>query len=238
MPHALDNAWKGERCFIIGGGDSGTDVPLDLFKGERVITAGYCIFRYQSVASIAYCIDTDFWNIITHPETGLTEFTGLPICNKPDPQHRNFHGLRVVHDGPGWAKSFSEPMKPYLRSGTGAINIAEMLGCSVAYLIGFDGYGGNSIGNYIRKGEGSGRQSDEAYDPYIEQMHGVAGNDMSIDVINLSPKSRIECFPQMGVFEWAHEERNMGKYARGSGYYADEWQSIVTQLNNRAMNVK
>lgn len=78
--------------------------------------------------------------------------------------------------------------------GIAAINLADCLGARSIYLIGFDmkgenGQSANWHDRYKRK------SNERIYDRYIKDFGGIAGRVRAL-VVNLTPDSRLECFPR------------------------------------------
>ena len=198
--YVKNGAWKGRRCFIIGGGPSAKNLDFDLLHGE--LTIG--INRAYEVLdpSILYGVDGQMWGWV---EQGK--------CGEESKQKFNaYHGYKVwmaVHkvfpsdfylinvDERGGHKIGSTSLLAFKNnSGYGAINLAAALGANPIYLIGFD-----------MQGDKQGKQKwwhdgypvdygENVYEGYIRELNGFAEalKKSGVDVVNLNPKSALKCF--------------------------------------------
>lgn len=195
-----NGAWKGRRCFIIGGGPSIKNVDLNLLKGEMVIG----INRAYEVCdpSILFGIDSQLWGWIEQGKLGaeskrkFNEYKGYKVwvaLHKIFPP--DFYLVDADEDD-GYRVGTTAKLAYKSNSGYGAVNLAAALGANPIYLLGFD-----------MQGTKQGKQKwyhdgypvdygENVYERYIEELNRFAPvlEQSGFEVVNLNPKSALKCF--------------------------------------------
>ena len=195
-----NGAWKGRRCFIIGGGPSIKDVDLSSLVGE--LTIG--INRAYEICdpSILFGVDGQMWGWVEQGKCGeeskrkFNEYRGYKVwmaLHKVFPP--DFYLIDVDEDG-GYRIGSTARLAFKNNSGYGAINLAAALGANPIYLLGFD-----------MQGDKQGKQKwwhdgypvdygENVYKRYIDEITNFAPTlkQAGFDVINLNPKSALKCF--------------------------------------------
>ncbi|MDD5541254.1 MAG: hypothetical protein PHG61_11245 [Candidatus Marinimicrobia bacterium] len=182
-------AWKGHRCFIIGGGPTVLTHNLDRLAGELTIGVNRAYDVYYP--SILCALDPQFYEWAEDGAFGI--FSEM--------RYRSYPGTKA------WARvrpdtsinasgiyNFYLYNWPVNNSGQAAINLAIELGASPIYLIGFD-LKGNPIN--FHDGYPTGASSD-VYDGFIESIERYVpekAKEHGVEVINLSPDSALTIFP-------------------------------------------
>ncbi len=181
-------AWKGHRCFIIGGGPTVLTHNLDRLAGELTIGVNRAYDVYYP--SILCALDPQFYEWAETGAFGI--FSEL--------RYRSYPGTKA------WAQvrkdtsvnasgiyTVENIARHCNNSGQAAINLAIELGASPIYLIGFDLKGNpTNFHDGYPTGASSGvyegfKESIERYVPEKAEEHGV-------EIINLSPDSALDTF--------------------------------------------
>lgn len=195
-----DGAWRGRRCFIIGGGPSVKRLDLSGLEGE--LTIG--INRAYELLSpdILFGVDSQLFGWAELGQLGeesqkkFREYTGFKVWMAlhdlfPD----DIHLVEPDLDG-GYRIGSTHRLAFKNNSGYGAINLAAALGASPIYLLGFD-----------MRGNGSGKQKwwhngypmdygEDVYADYVKELGKFAPvlEKAGYDVVNLNRKSALKCF--------------------------------------------
>jgi len=195
-----DGAWKGQRCFIIGGGESLKGFDFSKLKNELVIGVNRA---YEIMdCTINYAMDNNLYHWITKGTLGqeakerFGDFKGIPvwvdsagydypqgifILNKLGKQKNNFK----MRDG----------IKSGTNAGFGALNLAVCLGANPIYLLGFDmeGRGGKQVWWHDGYPE---NQIESIYKTFILDFKDIAPKlkKRGTRVINLNPASKLIWF--------------------------------------------
>ena len=196
-----DDSWKGQRCFIIGGGESLKGFDFSQLKGELVIGVNRA---YEKIdCTIMFSMDRTLYDWIT----------GGKLGKEAKEKFENFKGFRVWLDTVGYdypkgifilnksknnktTYSMKDGIGGGTNSGFGALSLAACLGAKQIYLLGFD-----------LKEKADGKQS-WWHDGYPEiqgsKVYKAFRNDFArvapelkakkIEVINLNPDSELKCF--------------------------------------------
>jgi hypothetical protein len=210
-----DGAWKGQRCFLIGGGPSLSGFDFSLLKGERVIAINRA-FEQCPDADIFFSMDNRLYRWILNGD----------ISKEMTRKWREFRGIKVFVDilnypygadvsyifalgSEGYPSSLQTGIYHSNNSGYGALQIALLLKANPIYLLGYDM---NDTGRtHYHSGYplrislarmGSFRDGFKRLAPLIKQK-GTS------EVLNLNPASGLRCFAfadLKGVFH-AHDER-------------------------------
>ncbi len=194
------NAWRGRRCFIIGGGPSVKKLDLDLLRSELTIGINRAYELLEP--SILYGVDGQMWGWVEQGKCGaeskrkFNAYRGYKVwmaLHKVFPP--DFY-LIDVDDRGGHRIGSTKLLAFKNNSGYGAINLAAALGANPIYLVGFDMQGGKEgkqkwwhDGYPVDYGEG-------VYKRYIDEINGFAPvlKDAGVEVINLNPRSALKCF--------------------------------------------
>jgi hypothetical protein len=210
-----DGAWRGQRCFLIGGGPSLSGFDFSLLKGEHVIAINRA-FENCPDAEFFFSMDNRLYRWIVNGD----------ISQETTRKWREFKGIKVFVDilnypygkdvnyvyalgSEGYPSSLQTGIYHSNNSGYGALQIALLLRASPIYLLGYDmndnGRTHYHTGYPMRislSRMGSFREGFRRLAPLIKQK-GTS------EVFNLNPASGLRCFPfadMKGVFH-AHDER-------------------------------
>ena len=197
-----DDMWKGERCFIVGGGPSLKGFDWSCLKGERVIAINRA-FEDLPDADIVFSMDYRWHTWVTAgrlgsdvlrkyqnfkgykvqlPTTDKQKFASDVVAIKPYP------GLRV-------SPSLRYGLVPGDNSAIGATNLAICLGCSEIYLLGID-MRGDGKGHQTHYHSGYPEKQGEVIYKQFTATWNVFANTAKerARIVNLSPISELECF--------------------------------------------
>lgn len=189
-----DGQWKGQRCFIVAGGQSVNDFDLKQLEGENVIGVNLA-FRLVE-CSIIYAMDARLWGWIENNLTGPGDKEKFDasqaikvwsdINDAPLPEDIY---IAPAVNRQGLSESFEDGIGAGTNSGFGALNLALILGASEIYLIGFDFYGDRWHAGYPEQG-----QADNAYHRTCFEENSEEYKKFSSRIINLNPKSDLKIF--------------------------------------------
>lgn len=250
-----DGAWKGQRCFIVGGGESANNFDLKTLEGEHVIGINLA-FRLLE-PEIIYGMDARLWGWIENDETGEGDKARFDACRAVK-VWSDIAGAPLPEDivvapalaRTGLSKTLKEGLANGTNSGFGALNLALLLGASPIYLIGFDFYGDRWHAGYPQHGDAS--TNDYHRVCYEENSAEIA--EFGARIVNLNPKSRLKIFefgempkdlkprpaPVKGSADLPKAERKKGDnepvfvsyYTPDNGYkaYADEMKASLDRF--------
>jgi len=201
-----DKAWKDQRCFIIGGGESLKGFDFSKLKNALVIGVNRA---YEVMpCTINYAMDNNLYHWITKGRLGqeakkkFEDFKGIPVWL--DSAGYDYpRGIFILNKLGSQKNNFS--MKHGIRSGTnagfGALNLAVCLGANPIYLLGFDMEGKDGEQIWWHDGYPD-NQNDKIYNAFILDFKKIAPKlkKNNIQVINLNLKSRLRCF-EFGEFK-------------------------------------
>lgn len=198
--YVTKNAWKGRRCFIIGGGPSVKKLDLDLLRSELTIGINRAYELLEP--SLLFGVDSQMWGWVEQGKCGkeskrkFNAYRGYKVwmaLHKVFPP--DFY-LIDVDDRGGHRIGSTKLLAFKNNSGYGAINLAAALGANPIYLVGFD-----------MRGDREGKQKwwhdgypvdygENVYKGYIKEIGDFAPvlENAGVDVINLNPKSALKCF--------------------------------------------
>ena len=201
-----DDAWKDQRCFIIGGGESLKDFDFSKLKNELVIGVNRA---YEAMdCTINYAMDNKLYHWIMNGQLGckaksrFEDFKGIPvwldsagydypkgifILNKSNSHKNNY----IMKDGLNAGRS----------AGFGALSLAVCLGANPIYLLGFDMKGREGKQVWWHDGYPE-NQVDRVYEGFAYDFKREAPRlrKKDVRVVNLNADSKLKCF-EFGQFE-------------------------------------
>lgn len=220
-----DGAWAGQRCFIIGGGESLRDFDFSKLKGELVIGVNRAYERVD--CTIMFATDAQYHKWITKGEMGdeakrrFEEFKGYKVWL--DSQRYSYKGVHCLTglNGEGLSFSMKAGLKHGGNSGYGALNLAVCLGGNPIYLLGFDmkGKGGKQSWWHDGYPKTQGESVYKKFKTYFESVAPIL-KEKGVRVVNLNPDSAMTCF-EFGKFEDIEPIKRpiiVGFYTKNTGY--------------------
>lgn len=205
-----DGAWKGRRCFIIGGGPSLRGFDFKRLRGELTIginaawTVNPTCTLVLDVRMMDHLEDTPAWH----------DYGGTKVWLKSEPhrKHASFTNVQTVLASRLWTWSLSRGLIRLGNAGPAALNLADVLGASQVYLLGFDLKNapapdrkpGNELAGKLQHwhAEYDNRPAlqtaAKVLEKYKTQIESVAEFCRG-EVVNLNPDSALNCFPKADV---------------------------------------
>jgi len=201
-----DGAWKNQRCFIIGGGESLKGFDFSKLKNELVIGVNRA---YEVIdCPINYAMDHNLYRWIIGGELGkeakrkFNDFKGIPVWL--DSAGYDYpKGIFILNKLSNHKRTYT--MKDGLKSGTnagfGALSLAVCLGANPIYLLGFDMKGRDGKQVWWHDGYPE-NQIDRIYESFILDFRKVESElrEKGVQIVNLNPESKLKCF-EFGEFE-------------------------------------
>ena len=196
----VDGAWKGQRCFIVGGGESLKGFDFSKLKNELVIGINRAFEKID--CTINFAMDHMLYEWITNGKLGdnarnkFDEFKGIPVW-MDSVGYEYPQGVYIINQIPknNMGHSLKDGIRSGSNSGFGALGIAICLGANPIYLLGFDmeGKEGKQVNWHNGYPE---RQDAKVYKVFRNDFNNVAQEleTKNIKVINLNPKSELKCF--------------------------------------------
>jgi hypothetical protein len=195
-----DGAWRGQRCFIVGGGPSLKGFDFGRLRGERVIAINKAFFDVPW-ADIMFSMDRGFLDSVTSGELGedcreaFQAFEGAPLWL--DIFHSSYPpGIYSLPSAGkiGWTRSLTEGLFHGQNSGYGALGLALILGADPIYLLGFDCSKGPRGETHYHDGYPCGLKQEDLDTFRSDFEAGAPLLPPGRQVINLNPNSALKCF--------------------------------------------
>ena len=199
-----DGAWRGERCFIIGGGPSLSGFDFERLRGKGRIIATNKSYLDVPFADILFFMDgskTSFYGLVKSGRlaSGCLEkwkaFQGHKVfLNIVGRKYDDVYSIRAL-GRVGLSMSLKKGLYHGNNSGAGALGLAICLRANPIYLLGIDGKfeGGKSHyhGGYPSK------HPESVYKSFVGQFEkaGRLIAQKGFKVVNLNPGSAVRCFP-------------------------------------------
>jgi hypothetical protein len=227
-------SWKGQRCFIIGGGPSLTGFNFSQLRYEKVIAINKS-FVAAPFAEIAFAIDRQFQDWVTNPDKGGG------VMEEAQKKWGNFEGHKVWLKIPGEiyqsdiefvrlaghegiSQSLEEGVFDGSNSGYAAINLAITLGANPIYLLGYD-MKHDKEGNSHFHGGYPKPQVEKQLEMFARKFPALAkqAKEKGIQIINLNKDSALECFefgdlPKLNKNEYTKKWIVISFYTKGTSY--------------------
>lgn len=190
-----DQAWAGERCFILGGGPSLRGFDFAQLAGEKVIGINRA-FQFWPEAQINFAMDVDFhgWVRRSHLAAAWAEFKGLKVWLDMVGYPFSEEILTVNSLGEqGIPTSLVDGIYHGANSGYGAIQLALLLGAAPIYLLGYDMQFDAGRAHFY---DGPAAPPERVYKGFIPALDALAREIETGRVINLNPGSALQGFPK------------------------------------------
>lgn len=195
-----DGAWSGRRVWIIGGGPSLEEFDWRRLDGELTIGLNKCYQRHWP--SVLLSNDERFWELViegTEREAfdAVETFT-VYAGRRKQPTNLWQHLDRLI---PGIRDGWSASLEDGLRVGSEtsllpALNLADVLGARVVYLIGFDMHPDDGDQSWWHDGYPWPSLPASHYCLMQEEIESIA-HFPSCRVVNLNPDSGLTAFPKI-----------------------------------------
>lgn len=204
--------WKGRRAFIVGGGPSLRDFDWKQLEGEQCVVINAAYKHVKHLEAVFFTEDLRFIEEFTHRDD-WNEFRGRKVVHCLDNTflkriHQSDNTIDVIRRVPKerrrcWGRSLQDGLSYASNSGIGAINLAQILGGSPLYLLGFDCRRFDGQSNFHDDYKRSWRTGDDQYKNFLADIvHWVKPHIKGTPVFNIvNPEmpSAIppSCFPQV-----------------------------------------
>jgi len=201
-----DGEWRGQRCFIIGGGESLKNFDFSKLKNELVIGVNLAFKKID--CQINFAMDYNLYEWIINGKLGATtkkkfeDYEGYPVWL--DTVGYNYPKNIFVLPGStefGLSSSLSKGIVTCTNSGFGALNLAICLGADPIYLLGFDMKGKDGKQVHWHNGYPD-RQGSKVYGAFINDFNRIAPTlkKRGTHIVNLNSESALKCF-EFGKFK-------------------------------------
>lgn len=197
-----DGAWRGQPCFIIGGGPSLKGFDFERLRGRRTIAINKAFYD-APFADIVFSMDRPLIDSLMSGQLGenyrrafaLFEGAKLWLDLSGHNYPADVYHLPAAGET-GWTKSLSEGLfyGPGGLSGYGALNLAMVLGADPIYLLGYDCALGPAGESNYHSGYPSGSNPD-AMNIFRKALEaGAALLNGRPRIVNLNPQSALRSF--------------------------------------------
>lgn len=190
MKWTAQRIWPDSTVYILGGGPSLNDAPLDLIRDERVIGVNNA---YLLGDWIDVCWFGDSRWFEWHAKKLLNGFYGLRACCVP--RLDDHPGIKTLARG----KPLGIETRPRFvawnrNSGGSAINLAYHLGARRIVLIGFDMRRVDDRANWHEDHPCPQR---DPYERFLMGFPTIAkdAETLGLEILNATPESAIDAFP-------------------------------------------
>jgi len=189
-------AWRGQDCYIIGGGPSLRQFDWQLLRGKHTIGCNDAFRLGPDICNVCVFGDLKFWEAY---KLQLRMYGGMVVTNCPALYKASIPWLRCMKrkarglflDALGWNAS----------TGAAAANLALLMGAQRVFLLGFDMAMGKDGPNW------HDHQLQEvtpaSYDRFRSQFAYVKRDLERLwptrEVINVTDGSRLDVFPKVSV---------------------------------------
>jgi len=199
--------WRGQRCFVIGGGPSLRGFDFNRLENQGRIIVCNKAFLDVPFADMMIAMDSDLLRWINLGALGKTpqqkkeikrrflQFKGLKVWIQLG--NNRMDGVHYVHSFrlPQITRRFTQGIYTGNNTGLGALMAAVTLGCNPVYLLGIDGKHEGKRSHYH---SGYPRpQLPQTMKSFVNHFGFVAKpiKKAGVRVINLNPRSAVKCFP-------------------------------------------
>lgn len=222
----IPQLWKGETCFILGGGSSLYDqfhIPETLIKKVRAGDLPASAFSdYMEVLVDKPVIGTNmamrlgwWFNVLLFGDEGfwklnkweILQWPGLKVASwkgqVPGDRRIKFPRRDSMQTG---LSTHQDSLCWNFNTGAMAIDLAVHFGVQKIYLLGFDMYVNQGMQHwhrYYRAGQPPPKHIAQTFHRHLQGFPVIAkqATERGIEIINLNPLSKIECFPKTTLDE-------------------------------------
>lgn len=225
--------WRGQRCFVIGGGPSLRGFDFNRLEGKGRIIACNKAFLDVPFADMMIAMDHDFYRWIFTGELAkakdkraakkeiirkFRQFKGFKVWIELG--NNRMDGVYYIHKFrlPQITRNFKQGVYGGNNTGTAALMTAVVMGCNPIYLLGIDC---KHQGRRTHYHSGYHQiQAEKTAHAFANHFKFVAKplKRQGIRVINLNPRSGLRCFPFSTIDEVLNDKiRNDEGKVEGSG---------------------
>lgn len=200
--------WLDQPAIVIGGGPSLARFDWDLLRSWPNLIAINGAFKFVPWAPIFFSEDlraVELFNRDAAIRPLWKSFKGLKLVahsNKSAPQleavDRDCISVEPKLEGKYWATKFEDGFFMHSNSGTGALNLADVLGADPIYLLGFDLRSeGKKTSNFHDLYPSDWKTADATYANFRHDLEDWAAPHVAHKkVVVLGLESALECWPK------------------------------------------
>lgn len=222
-----DGSWRGQRCFIVGGGPSLRDFDFSRLAGELVI--GVNRAYEQLDCTVLYSMDDCFFEWARRGAFGpaaadrFSGFCGFRVwAHFHGEVPTGYFGVKLNSDE-GLPRSIADGFSHGNNSGYSALLMAYLLGANPIYLLGFD------MKHQDRRTHWHSGYPHTTPERTLESFKVSFGRiapeleRAGVRVVNLNPDSALDAFPKASFEDLAPSTmpRFVSYYTKGNGYDAE-----------------
>ena len=188
----VPRVWRGETCWILGGGPSLLDLDLNLLRDRRTIAVNNA-YKVAMWADAMIFGDCQWYP--THGK-GLSSFAGLKVTTCPTWEREP--GIRYLHQElmPYGITEDPVSLRWNLSTGACAMNLAYHLGVSRIVLLGFDMHKGPNGESNFHDDYGHPQRRDPFRKFLLPFPEIKADLDrLGVEVVNATPGSALTLWP-------------------------------------------
>lgn len=188
--------WKGETCFIIGGGPSLAALDWNQLAGKRTIAINKAVLSYPN-ADVMYWTDSRFYSWYRQD---IDRFKGLKYTIRFHATHNS--DVMMLNRGMRFGlETRTDTLAHGNNSGYAAINLAYHLGAKKIVLLGYDmgNVGGKS---HYHDGYPTRATSDDVYEKQFIPGFAVLASELKkkgVEVWNACLTSKLIAFPRISL---------------------------------------
>lgn len=187
--------WPGETAFLICGGPSAADQPIEALRGRRVVVVNSSVYRAPWADILFY--GDERWELDNR--SAVKAFEGRVLSSNYVAQYCNYVEFLYRPKPSDCPKGLSSnPIEAWMRhtSARGAINVLCHLGVSKIVTVGLDG-GPDASGKTHHHAKHRRGPNPNVWGWQRDELAGVvpALNERGVDLLNASPGSKIPFWP-------------------------------------------
>lgn len=199
----IEGAWKGQRCFVVGGGYSLTGFDFDALQGENVIATNKSLLNVP-FAQYWISMDSRFYIWLKQGSLGWdlvdlwNDFKGrrLYLDTNGYPFENDIELIKCAGTF-GFPESFKKGLFSGGNTGFTGLQLAIMLGADPIILLGYD-MAHYCIDKHHHHRDYPQKQSNDVFQKYIPAFNGIAPilRHRGIEVINVNDEQQcgLQCF--------------------------------------------
>lgn len=168
MKQLHDDEWLGEPCYLVGGGPSLKNFDWKRLAGKKVVAIN-CAYQVLPEAPVVFSRDKRWMDTFSRQDD-YRQHRGLKVYQRLEP---GSYGMVHMHVGESreWGFHFHEGLVWARNTGLAALHLADILGATPIYLLGFDMKGENGQSkNWHNQYRSTWTHGDERYKVYIEEF--------------------------------------------------------------------
>lgn len=202
-----DGAWKGEPCFLVGGGPSLKSLDWSLLRCVKHVVAVNMAYKDLPDAEVCFTEDVRFIELVSAREDWRA-FKGVKLVNvlaESDATRFLFHSPDLTLLRPPtsehpkrWSATLADGLSQGTNSMIGALNLADILGADPIYLLGVDCNPDERFtANYHDEYKTWGAQFGWHYQSFINDFkYWVAPHMTHRTIMNLNMRSCVDAWPR------------------------------------------